>query len=156
MSQRVFYFHYTLKDANGQVIESSFGDEPLMFLEGHQNIIPGLEVEVIKMNVGDKKNVFVKAADAYGNYEEEMVLEVPADKIPEEDREVGVRLQAQMGDQVRIVTITDVADDIITVDGNHPLAGQDLSFDVEITEIRLATPEEVSHGHAHGPNGHHH
>lgn len=156
MSQRVFSFHYTLKDSNGQVIESSFGDEPLIFLEGFQNIIPGLETELVKMNVGDKKNIFVKAADAYGDYEEEMVLEVPSDKIPEEDREVGVRLQAQMGDQVRIVTITDIADDIVTVDGNHPLAGQDLSFDVEITEIRLATPEEVSHGHAHGPNGHHH
>lgn len=156
MSQKVISFHYTLRDAQGTQLESSIGSEPLVFLEGAQNIIPGLESELVKLKVGDKQLIKVSAENAYGNHDPSLIMDVPVDQIPQEARVVGSQLQAQMGGHIQILIVTAVNEQQITVDGNHPLAGQDLNFDVEVVEMRPATAEETLHGHVHGPDGHHH
>lgn len=157
MSQNnVVSFHYTLKDSNGNVLESSFGDEPLSYLEGVGQIIPGLESALHGLKQGDKRSVHVKAADAYGEHDQELVVQVPRAQIPKDNVQVGDKFHADSGQgQMQVVVVTDVSDSHVTVDGNHPLSGQDLSFDVEITEVRAATKEELTHGHAHGPGGAH-
>lgn len=157
LNPRVVSFHYTLKDKDGNVLESSTGSEPLMFLEGVGQIIPGLEEEIKKMQPGDKKTVHVKAKDGYGEVEADMIVEVPKEKIPKKDVAVGDRFHADAGDgQAQVVMVTKVTDTHVTIDGNHPLAGQDLTFEVEIDSTRNATEEELQHGHAHGPGGHGH
>ena len=154
---KVVSFHYTLKDSSGTVLESSFGDEPLSYLEGVGQIIPGLESQIKGLKKGDKKSVHVKAVDAYGEHEKELIVEVPRDQIPKKDVAVGDKFHADSGQgHTQVVTVTGVSDQHITVDGNHPLAGQDLQFDVEISEVREATKDELKHGHAHGPGGHQH
>lgn len=154
---KVVSFHYTLKDKQGNVLESSFGDEPLVFMEGVGQIIPGLESAIMGLKKGEKKSVEVKAEDAYGEYEKELVVQVPRAQIPKKDVAVGDRFHADSGQgHTQVVVVTAVDDAHVTVDGNHPLAGQDLSFDVEVTDVRDATAEEVEHGHAHGAGGHHH
>jgi FKBP-type peptidyl-prolyl cis-trans isomerase SlyD len=154
---KVVSFHYTLKDSKGNVLESSFGDEPLSFLEGVGQIIPGLENAIQGLKKGEKKSVAVKAEEAYGEYEQELVVQVPREQIPKKDVEVGDRFHADSGQgHSQVVVVTAVSDTHVTVDGNHPLAGQDLHFDVEIAEVREATSEELEHGHSHGPGGHQH
>jgi FKBP-type peptidyl-prolyl cis-trans isomerase SlyD len=154
---KVVTFHYTLKDSKGNVLESSFGDEPLSYLEGVGQIIPGLEEALHGLQKGDKKSVGVKAADAYGEYEQDLVVQVPRAQIPKPDVQVGDRFHADSGHgHMQIVVVTAVTETHVSVDGNHPLAGQDLNFDVEIADVRDASEEEVAHGHAHGPGGHHH
>lgn len=157
MSPKVVSFHYTLKDDKGTVLESSHGDDPMSYLEGVGQIIPGLERELKGLQKGDKKSVNVPAQDAYGEYDEALVVEVPRTAIPKKDVTIGDQFHAQGDDgEPRIVVVTEVTDNTVTVDGNHPLSGQDLSFDVEITEVRDATKDELDHGHAHGPGGHQH
>lgn len=157
LSPRVVSFHYTLKNKAGEQLESSFGSEPLMFLEGSGQIIPGLEEAIKSLKAGDKKTVTVPAAQAYGEIEADMIVEVPREKLPKKDVEVGDRFHADAGDgHAQVVQVTKVTDTMVTIDGNHPLAGQDLTFEVEIDSTREATKEELAHGHAHGPGGHHH
>jgi FKBP-type peptidyl-prolyl cis-trans isomerase SlyD len=154
---KVVSFHYTLKDAKGNVLESSHNDEPLVFLEGVGQIIPGLESALKGLKKGDKKSVNVSAEDAYGEYEKELVVQVPRASIPKPDVAVGDRFHADSGQgHSQVVVVTAVTDQHVTVDGNHPLAGQALNFDVEITDVRDASKEEMEHGHAHGPGGHDH
>lgn len=154
---RVVSFHYKLTNAKGEELESSFGSDPLMFLEGVGQIIPGLEREIQAMKPGDRKTLTVKAADAYGEVEAEMIVEVPRERLPKKDVEVGDRFHADAGDgHAQVVMVTKVTDTHVTIDGNHPLAGQDLTFEVEIDSVRDATKEELAHGHAHGPGGHNH
>ena len=154
---KVVSFHYTLKDGKGTQLESSFGDEPLSYLEGVGQIIPGLESQIKGLVKGDKKTVHVKAADAYGEFEKELIVEVPRDQIPKKDVVVGDRFHADSGQgHTQVVVVTAVTDQHITVDGNHPLAGQDLTFEVEIQDVRDASKEELQHGHALGPGGHNH
>ncbi len=157
LNPRVVSFHYTLKNSSGEQLESSFGSEPLMYLEGVGQIIPGLEEAIKSLKAGDKKVITVKAAEAYGEVEPEMIVEVPKDRLPKKDVEVGDRFHADAGDgHAQVVQVTKVTDTHVTIDGNHPLAGQDLTFEVEIDATREATKEELSHGHAHGPGGHNH
>ena len=157
MTPKVVSFHYTLKDSKGEVLESSVNDEPLSFLEGVGQIIPGLEGALKGLKKGEKKSVHVKAVEAYGERELELIVQVPRDKIPKKDVAVGDRFHADSGGgHTQVVVVTAINDSHITVDGNHPLAGQDLQFDVEVTEVREATAEEMKHGHSHGPGGHHH
>ena len=157
LNPRVVSFHYTLKNSAGEQIESAFGAEPLMFLEGSGQVIPGLEEAIKALAVGDKKVITVKAAEAYGEIEEEMIVEVPKDRIPKADVAVGDRFHADAGDgHAQVVQVTKVTDTHVTIDGNHPLAGQDLTFEVQIDSTREATKEELQHGHAHGPGGHNH
>lgn len=154
---RVVSLHYTLTDDKGVVIDSSRGAEPLQYLEGAGNIIPGLEKEVRLLAAGDKKNIHVPAAEAYGEKRQDMLVEVPRSQLPQDaSPKVGDRFRGGPDAHAPVFTVTEVHDDKVTLDGNHPLAGQNLHFEVEVTETREATEEEVSHGHAHGPHGHHH
>lgn len=155
--KRVIGFHYTLTDKSGTVLDSSEGSDPLFFLENSQQIIPGLEKVLSIMNVGDKKKIEVRAQDAYGDVNPELVVKVKKTQFPP-DAQLSVNDQFQVNNDPHspVFTITEIGDEEVTVDGNHPMAGKDLFFDVEITTMREATAEEVSHGHAHGAHGHGH
>ncbi|MEZ0392458.1 MAG: peptidylprolyl isomerase [Pseudobdellovibrionaceae bacterium] len=155
MKRRVLSFNYTLKDTAGQVLDSST-DGPMAFLEGAGQIIPALETEISGMLIGQKKNVKLAAKDAYGEVEPQMVMDVPKQEVAHLQIEVGSFLQLQLQDRMKVVRVTKITDDHVTLDGNHPLAGQDLEFDVELMDSRDATTEELAHGHAHGAGGHHH
>ncbi len=155
--QRVIGFHYTLTDKSGTVLDSSIGDEPLYFLENSQQIIPGLEKVIALMNTGDKKKIEVLAADAYGDVNPELVVKVKKTQFPPDAQlTVGDQFQVNNDQHSPVFTIMSIESDEVTVDGNHPMAGKDLFFDVEIIGMRDATAEEMSHGHAHGAHGHGH
>ncbi|HUK81692.1 MAG TPA: FKBP-type peptidyl-prolyl cis-trans isomerase [Verrucomicrobiae bacterium] len=156
MPNKVISFHYILTDSAGKTLDSSAGTEPLTFLEGVGQIIPGLESHLCTMKVGEKKNVTVKAKDAYGEKDAANIAEVPLDQMPTREIKVGDQFRAGRDSHAPVVTVTKVTETHVTLDGNHPLAGKDLTFDVEISEIRDATQEELAHGHAHGAGGHHH
>jgi FKBP-type peptidyl-prolyl cis-trans isomerase SlyD len=157
MTKQIMGFHYTLKDINGQVIDSSEGAAPLLFMLGSGHIIPGLETSISAMEVGEKKNVEVKAKDAYGEVIEDLKMVVERQQFPPEaDLQVGDQFRTSEDPNAPVFTITVIEDNSIHIDGNHPLAGKDLFFDIEVTEKRDATEEEMAHGHAHGPGGHHH
>jgi len=149
--------HYTLTNSEGTVIDSSEGQEPLAYLHGAGNIIPGLEKALVGKVVGDKFNVSIPAAEAYGVRDDSMVQELPSNMFSGIDQiEVGMEFHAETEQGLQVVTVTKVEGDTVTIDGNHPLAGVDLTFAVEVAEIRQATEEELAHGHAHGAGGHHH
>ncbi|NQU11808.1 peptidylprolyl isomerase [bacterium] len=148
MSKRIISFHYTLKDPQGQPLQSSRGQEPLSYLEGVGQIIPGLEAEVNGLQVGDQRTIEIKAAQAYGMPNPDNIVEVPREKFGDHPVKLGDRLRLGGDQQAMSVTVTKMSDTHITLDGNHPLAGQDLTFDVEMTTVREATPEEIEHGHA--------
>lgn len=153
----VVLIHYTLTGDSGEVIDTSEGREPLAYLQGFGNIIPGLEKALSGKRAGDKLKVSIEPADAYGIREDELVQVVPRSAFGgAADLEVGMQFQAQTPAGVRVVTIVEVEGDDITLDGNHPLAGERLHFDVVVAEVRAATEEELTHGHVHGPGGHHH
>lgn len=153
----VVKFNYTLTNKDGEVLDQSRG-EPLAYLHGHHNIITGLEAQMLGKTVGDKFVATIAPQDAYGEYISEAVQEVPRANFQGVDKiEVGMQFQSQTDDgHVMLVTVKDVTDDVVVVDGNHPLAGVELTFDVEIVEVRAATKEELEHGHAHGDGSHHH
>lgn len=156
MSQNVISFHYTLKDKEGNLIDTSDGQPPLAFLVGSGHIIPGLENELVNMNVGDKKDIEVKSADGYGEVREDLIVDVQRSQFGDQEIEIGMQFQINEEPNAPIFAIQEIDGDKITLNGNHPLAGTDLFFNVEITEKRAATEEEIAHGHAHGPGGHHH
>ena len=149
--------HYTLTDNEGKVIDSSEGQEPLAYLHGAGNIIPGLEKALVGKAVGDKFKVSIPAAEAYGVRDDNMVQELPSNMFSGIDKiEVGMEFHAETEHGLQVVTVTKVDGDNVTIDGNHPLAGVDLTFDVEVADVRAASAEELEHGHAHGAGGHHH
>ncbi len=153
----VVEMHYTLKNDEGEIIDSSEGDAPLTFLQGHGNIIHGLERVMAGLKVGDTKDVVVEPEDGYGLYDEELVQEVPRSVFGEiDDLEVGMQFHADTDGGLIPVTVTAVEDDLITVDGNHELAGERLHFSVRIESIREATAEELAHGHVHGDDDEEH
>lgn len=150
-------FHYTLTDGTGKVLDSSEGQEPLSYLHGAGNIIPGLESALVGKTIGDKLTVAVPAANAYGLRNDDLVQELPSSMFSGiEQIEIGMEFHAETEHGLQVVTVTNVDGDQVTIDGNHPLAGIDLTFAVEITEVRTATEDELNHGHAHGAGGHHH
>jgi FKBP-type peptidyl-prolyl cis-trans isomerase SlyD len=150
-------FHYTLTNDAGDVLDSSDGREPLAYLHGAGNIVPGLEREMTGHVAGDKFNVDVAPEDGYGTYIEELVQVVPRKSFEGvDDLAVGMQFQAQTGQGPIAVVVTEIEDDEVTVDGNHPLAGETLHFAIEIAEVREASEEEIKHGHVHGAGGHHH
>lgn len=153
----VVSINYTLTNDKGEVLDQSNG-EPLLYLHGHHNIIPGLENALAGKAVGDKLNVTVNPEDGYGEYLAEAVQEVPRVNFQGVDNiEAGMQFQTQTSDgHIVLVTVKEVNDEVVIVDGNHPMAGQTLIFDVEIVDIRPATADEIAHGHAHGVGGHHH
>ena len=153
----VVTLHYTLKDDTGEVIDSSSSGEPLAYLHGHGNLVPGLERELAGKSAGDKLSVKVSAADGYGEFDQALVQKVPRRALKGiKSLNVGMRLHAQTAQGPQAVTVTHIQGDMVTLDGNHPLAGKNLNFDIEITDVRAATQEELEHGHVHGAGGHHH
>ena len=154
---QVVSIHYTLKDDSGEVIDRSAEGAPLTYLHGHGNLIPGLERELTGKNTGDRLQVRIAPVDAYGEYDSALVQSVPRRTLKGiADVRVGMRLQAQTAEGARALTVTNVSGDMVTLDGNHPLAGKNLNFEVEVAGMREATAEELSHGHVHGDGGHHH
>ncbi len=152
----VVTIHYTLTDDAGVVIDQSEPAEPLAYLHGHGNIIAGLEKELTGKSAGDALTVTVLPAEGYGEYDNDLVQSVPRRTLRGiKDIKTGMRLHAQTAAGTRAVTVTKVIGDMVTLDGNHPLAGKSLHFDVRIDAVRAATEEELSHGHVHGPHGHH-
>ncbi|EMO65033.1 FKBP-type peptidyl-prolyl cis-trans isomerase [Leptospira borgpetersenii] len=155
MKTRVITFHYILHDTEGNLIDSSEGKAPLSYLEGVGHIISGLEEEMKKMETGEKRKINVSAENAYGIKDPDLIFDVPRSQFPpNEDLQIGMMFQTDEPDKV--FTITELQEESVIVDGNHPLAGVNLIFDVELTGIREATEEEISHGHVHGEDGHHH
>lgn len=150
-------FHYTLTNDAGDVVDSSQGREPLTYLHGVGNIVPGLENAMVGHGVGDTFNVVVAPEEGYGVANDMLIQVVPRAAFQGVDNlEVGMQFQAQTGQGPLSVVIAKIEGDEVTVDGNHPLAGQNLNFAIEITDVREASVEEVLHGHVHGAGGHHH
>ena len=153
----VVSIHYTLTDDAGKTIDSSAGGEPLAYLHGNGNLIPGLERALEGKQAGDSLNVKISPAEGYGEHDKSLIQQIPRRVLKGIGNiHVGMQLQAQSDQGSRAVTVTHVAGDMITIDGNHPLAGMPLTFEIEIVAIRDATAEELRHGHAHGAGGHHH
>ena len=156
MSNQVITFDYVLTAKGGQVIDASAKGKPLIFISGLGQIIPGLETVLLGMEPTQKKTVTIEAKEAYGVHDETLIYKVERSKLPTPEIKVGDMFEVGQGDQYSPVTITAINGDEITLDGNHPLAGQDLTFAVEIVGKRPATPEELAHGHVHGAGGCHH
>jgi FKBP-type peptidyl-prolyl cis-trans isomerase SlyD len=155
-NDKVVLIHYTLTNDAGEVLDSSSGREPLAYLQGHGNIIPGLENALAGKQAGDKLDVHVAPADGYGVHDPSLIQQVPRRQFGGTTPKPGMQFQAEMTKgQPRVVTVTHVKGDMVTIDGNHALAGENLHFAVEVTEVRDATAEELQHGHVHGPGGHH-
>ena len=156
-ADKVVLIHYTLKNDEGQVIDSSAGGQPLAYIHGHGNIIPGLERELEGKPSGEKLSVRIAPSDGYGERNPGLVQRVPKRSFGGADVKPGMQFQAKTSSgEPRIATVTGVQGDMVMVEMNHPLAGENLHFEVEITEVRDASEEELAHGHVHGPGGHHH
>ncbi|REH37941.1 FKBP-type peptidyl prolyl cis-trans isomerase /apo-metallochaperone SlyD [Paraperlucidibaca baekdonensis] len=148
---------YKLTNDAGDVIDSSEGGAPLAYLHGHSNIIPGLEKALVGKVVGDSLKVIVEPAEGYGEVNPSLLETVPRNLFQGVDNiEVGMQFQAQTAQGTQVITVKAVDGEEVTVDGNHPLAGQTLHFDVTVTEVREASAEELEHGHVHGVGGHQH
>ncbi len=151
---KVVVLHYAVSDSEDTLIDSSYDHSPLAVIQGSHYLIPGLEAALVGHEAGDKFEVEVSADNAYGQREDGFVQTVPKNMFAGiEDLAVGSQLRATTDDGEQTVIVIDVQEDEITVDGNHPLAGIDLKFDVEVLEVRDATEEELAHGHVHGEGG---
>lgn len=155
---KVVTIHYNLKNEAGELLESSFQSDPLAYLHGHHNLIPGLEKALLDLETGAKLDVSVPPEEAYGTRDDRLVETVPKEVFGEDVAlEVGMQFHAQSRDgNPYVVTITGIEGEQVEVDGNHPFAGATLNFEVEVMDVREATEEELNHGHVHGPGGHHH
>jgi len=153
----VVTLHYTLKDNEGNLIDQS-DDGSFLYLHGAMNIIPGLENALVGKAAGDEVSVSVSPEEGYGVKDPERVQEVPKEMFEgNDDIQVGVQFHAESPDGAAVVvTVVEIKDDVVVIDGNHALAGVDLNFDVKVIEVREASEEEVTHGHVHGPHGHQH
>jgi FKBP-type peptidyl-prolyl cis-trans isomerase SlyD len=153
----VVTLHYTLKDNEGNVLDQS-DDGSFLYLHGAMNIIPGLENALAGRSAGDEFTVTVSPEEGYGVKSPERVQEVPKEMFQDAGEvEVGLQFHAQSPDGAAVVvTVIEIKDDAVVIDGNHALAGVDLNFSVKVIEVREASEEEISHGHVHGPHGHHH
>jgi FKBP-type peptidyl-prolyl cis-trans isomerase SlyD len=153
-SPRVVTFHYTLRDPSGRVIDTSAGGEPITYLEGGGQIIDGLDQRLRKAEAGQKLTVHVPAEEAYGKHEPAQVQQVKRKVLPVDGQlKIGDQFQAGPDRHAPVVKVVAVDGDDVTLDANHPMAGVDLVFDVEIVSARAARPDEVSHGHAHPDDG---
>ncbi|WP_067518959.1 FKBP-type peptidyl-prolyl cis-trans isomerase [Endozoicomonas ascidiicola] len=156
--ERVALFHYTLKNDNGEVLDSSEGESPMAYIHGEYNIVEGLENALEGKQAGDKFEVSVESAEGYGEYDESLVQPVPKEQFGDHSVEVGQQFHADTAIGPRVVTVIAINDeeDQVVIDANHSLAGENLHFSVEVVEVREATKEELDHGHVHGPGGHEH
>ena len=154
---RVVRFHYAVAEAGQASVENSKdGGEPIAILFGHGNIIPGLEKAMDGREAGDSFQATVPAAEAYGERREGLSQRIPKKHFGAQKLEPGMQVVLQTNFGPRAVTIEKVGMSVVDVDLNHPMAGKDLDFDIEIVEVREASEEELAHGHVHGEGGHHH
>ncbi|AYF74843.1 peptidylprolyl isomerase [Nocardia yunnanensis] len=157
-ADKVVSIEYTLTDDDGEVLDTSVGDEPLVYLHGAENIVEGLERALEGRKPGDELEVVVEPEDGYGDYLVELVSTVERDAfVGVEDLEVGMEFEAEAPDgESQIVVVRAVDGDEVTIDANHPLAGQRLHFKVKVLDIRDASEDELAHGHPHGDDDHEH
>lgn len=157
-NDKVVTLHYHLTNMEGQVIESSRGSEPLTYLHGTGTILSSLEHALTGLEVGATKTVEVGPADAYGEHDATKVETLPRGAFERvQNLEVGMLLQAQDPQgQTFTVRVMDIREDTVVIDANHPLAGETLTFEIEVLDIRDATSEELTHGHIHEDGEHHH
>ncbi len=154
---RVVEIHYTLKNDAGEVLEASQGSTPIVYLHGHGNLVPGLEKALAGKHAGDRLSVVVTPEEGYGARSPSLVQVVAKAALKlDVEPTPGMQLTARGPQGARVLTVTQVGRDTVTLDGNHPMAGKTLHFDVEVTSVRKATREELAHGHVHGVGGHHH
>jgi len=153
----VVTLHYTLKDNDGKIIDQS-DDDSFLYLHGAMNIIPGLENVLAGKSAGDELSVKVSPEEGYGVKEDDRIQEVPKEMFDNADEiQAGVQFHAQGPDGgAVVVTVVEVKDEAVVIDGNHALAGVELNFEVKIVDVREASEEEIEHGHVHGPHGHQH
>jgi FKBP-type peptidyl-prolyl cis-trans isomerase SlyD len=156
-ANKVVTLNYKLTDDQGNVLQTT-NEEPFIYLSGNNQILPKLEEQIDTMLIGGKKNIELSSSDAYGDYDEKAVQQVKKEEFPEgSNLQEGMQYMAHTPDGQPIpFVIKEVKDEDITIDFNHPLAGKNLKFDVELVDVRDATTEELEHGHAHGGDGHHH
>lgn len=152
----VVSIHYTLTDNNGSVLDSSAGRQPLTYLQGVGQLIPGMEEGLEGKSAGEKLSLKISPEKGYGIKDENLIQQVPMSAFGGQEVKAGMQFEAGNDQQRYIVTITQVENETVTVDGNHPLAGIELNFDVELLSVRAATPDEIAHGHVHGEGGHQH
>ena len=146
---------YTLKNGAGEELDKADSAQPFVYLHGSGQIVPGLESELEGMKTGDKTDVTVPPDKAYGNVNPQLLMKLERKNFPEDmDLQAGMQFSADIADRQHILTIITAEGDEVQVDANHPLAGETLHFKVEVLDIRDATQEELSHGHAHGADGH--
>lgn len=150
---KVAAIHYTLRDNEGTIIDSSEGRDPLHYLHGAGNLIVGMEEGLEGKSKGDKLNLKIAPEKGYGEKDQSLVQKVPRTAFGDQEIKPGMRFSTNQGG---VVTVTHVGIDGVTVDANHPLAGVELNFAVEVVDVREASKEEITHGHVHGPGGHHH
>jgi FKBP-type peptidyl-prolyl cis-trans isomerase SlyD len=153
---KVVSIHYTLKDNTGTTLDSSEGRDPLVYMQGVGNLIPGMEEGLEGKAKGDKLQIKVSPEKGYGVRDERLTQKVPRSAFGSQEVRKGMQFRAETGGGPQVVTVTEVGLESVTVDGNHPLAGVELNFSVEVMDVRSATADEISHGHVHGPEGHHH
>jgi FKBP-type peptidyl-prolyl cis-trans isomerase SlyD len=155
--KKVVGIHYTLTNENGEVLDSSSGADPLYYLHGYKNIIQGLEEALVNKEKDEKLSVSIPPEKAYGLRDDKNMLQVNKDQFEGvDDIKIGMEVQTQGEHGVQLFRVSKVFGDTVILDGNHPLAGETLNFEVEVIDIREATSEELEHGHVHGPDGHHH
>ena len=156
-ADKVVLIHYTLKDDDGEVIDSSAGGDPLAYIQGHGNLVSGLEKALEGKQNGNKVVVSVSPEEGYGKHDAKLIQRIPKRSLQGAGQiKKGMQFQARTEDGMRVFTVTAIVGDMVTLDGNHPLADKTLHFDVDVVEVRDATSEELEHGHVHGPGGHHH
>tara|TARA_Y100000588_G_scaffold316329_1_gene344863 strand:- start:96 stop:659 length:564 start_codon:yes stop_codon:yes gene_type:complete len=154
---KVVVMEYTLTGSDGTVLDTSDGQEPLAYIQGIGSIIPGLEVALEGKTAGYQRQVTVQPENAYGVRDDSLMQTISREQFEGvDDLEVGMQFEAKDDEGEQIVTVVKLEDETVTVDGNHPLAGEILNFNVNVVDVRDATPEELEHGHVHGLGGHHH
>lgn len=149
---------YRLTNGSGEVLDEADSSDPFSYLHGHQQVIPGMENGLEGLKKGDKKKLTISPEDGYGEINEKLKITLSKDVFPKDfPMEAGMQFQADLGNGHRnVFTIKEIKETEVIVDGNHPLAGETLNFDIEVLEVRKATPEELDHGHSHNGDGHHH
>ena len=154
---KVVVMEYTLTGSDGTVLDTSEGQEPLAYIQGTGSIIPGLESAMEGKASGEHLEVTVQPENGYGVRDDSLLQTTSREQFEGlDDLEVGMQFEAKDDEGEQVVTVIKIEDEVVTVDGNHPLAGETLNFNVDIVEVREATTEELQHGHVHGPGGHHH
>ncbi|OZG71182.1 peptidylprolyl isomerase [Hahella sp. CCB-MM4] len=154
---KVVQFNYILKDTSGEQLETTYDDEPVTYLHGHDNVLAGLEEALEGKNAGDKFDVTLPPEKAYGVPAEDSIKRISKKYLKHAGRyKVGDTVPVKSDNGVHLVTVKKVGHSMVDIDTNHPFAGKTLTFELEVLDVRDAEPEEIEHGHVHGPGGHHH